>query len=172
MPPRSDPSRNSRRRPRRGQYRMGIADRGQLRGTSRLDREDLSEGMRPDVDVVGGSVATPRPRRKSTLRRLCRIRSYGLSRAGPPDRTPMIAAASAGYRRSVCSDVAAWASAGAWEETITNDWPRRSALRRHTRRSRRAAPRAPTRAVLPATASSTRASMRGGEARGSAGYGA
>jgi GT2 family glycosyltransferase len=80
----------------------------------------MSAGMRQDVDVIGGSVSNPRPARAiDAAACYAEYGSYGPLRSnGSPGRAPLIAAANAGYRRSVCRHVAAWAIDGDWEDTI------------------------------------------------------
>ena len=79
----------------------------------------MSAAMQPEVDVIGGSVAIPRTARAiEAAAGFTEYGPYGRRRTGGPGRAPLIAAASAGYRRSVCGDVASWASAGDWEDTI------------------------------------------------------
>jgi hypothetical protein len=80
----------------------------------------MSAGMRSDVDVVGGSVANPTTGRAVDLAAgFAEYGSYGRHRSGAaPGRAPLVAAASAAYRQSVCGEVASWATAGDWEDTI------------------------------------------------------
>jgi len=76
--------------------------------------------MTGDVAVVGGSMGNARPARAIDAGAF--FAEYGFfgprRHAGQPGAAPLITGANVAYRRGVLSDVAAWASAGAWEDVV------------------------------------------------------